>query len=250
MALFLYVFLSFFLFAAIRTIRSRLACAMKARGDKRWVEALDTFIAHYNAQPLKDTGLARRDVTKESYVEAVKKLWKAADETAVISTRVWRNIPDEIGDCIFRFKVGQRVYLSQSAIPSGVAEDKDPNKRKGAASIFFKKTEHGNYWCNRIFVIFSRYLQTCSNFHFAPVYTVNSTRISMVYQSEIIECEEAVEEEEEEEEPAAAPPTDAATESGRTTRKKVPKPPATLTLAATRERRTGFKPQRVSERKK
>jgi hypothetical protein len=61
---------------------------------------------------MKGTNIRRKDITRKNYEDAISQLYKLKDPTAIMTTSVWKRIPKSIADRIFKFKVGQRVFLS------------------------------------------------------------------------------------------------------------------------------------------
>ena len=147
---------------------------MLARKSNRWIETLQNVVTDYNAQPRPGTHIPRKDIDKDNYMKMLSQLWRTVDPDSVISMRVFDNIPDEIGDVIFKFKVGDKVTLSHESVIGGTPYGID-NEQRTKTNTFKKKSITGNWFMKRVFTVKRRLLRSTSQFHMTPCYKISSS---------------------------------------------------------------------------
>ena len=148
---------------------------MMARKSNRWIDTLKTVVDDYNAKPRLGTTFPRKDITEENYIKMLGELWKSPDPDSLISLKVYDDIPDEIGDVIFRFKVGDSVTLSSEAVIGGTPYVHEGNQKKTQPTSFKKKSVTGSWFLKRVFKIKRRMLRATSRFHMTPCYKISSS---------------------------------------------------------------------------
>jgi hypothetical protein len=90
---------------------------MKVRKDNNWIIPLNNYLRIYNKNSMKGTKRSKKSINKRNYEQAVLELFKTKDYSAIVQLSSWKDIPDEIASKIFKFKVGQRVFLELSSDP-------------------------------------------------------------------------------------------------------------------------------------
>jgi hypothetical protein len=103
--------------SGISRIKKYCSRSMKVRKDNNWIIPLNNYLRIYNKNSMKGTKRSKKSINKRNYEQAVLELFKTKDYSAIVQLSSWKDIPDEIASKIFKFKVGQRVFLELSSDP-------------------------------------------------------------------------------------------------------------------------------------
>lgn len=158
-------------------MKTYLETAMKANKSKCWIQFIDGILTKHNSRNVTGCRNFRRDsVTKENYLELLKKKYKTSEPEALLNLSVVSNFSPRMGDLLFKYSVGDRVLY----------ENKADYTTKTGRGAFDKISILGAYGMEKKYTVVKRLLKTSANFYHVPAYNLSGLGKHLVYESEII----------------------------------------------------------------
>jgi hypothetical protein len=96
-------------------VKTKLTELMQANNSNNWIQYLPTICLDYNSQIIKGTKLRRMDITSTNYLTYVNQLYRQSDASMYFNSFSMGKFSPEMARRVFRYSVGQRVYLSRAA---------------------------------------------------------------------------------------------------------------------------------------
>lgn len=129
---------------AVKYLKSRCNVSMKFNKKFRWVDYLAAITSEYNSKVIKGTKFKRSEVNQNNFHEFMKQRWgKHYNERRTHASIDGRSL-GELADKIFKFKLRQKVLLSQ---------------RLDKSRVFNKTTTEG-YYDPTVYYVIRRMLKT------------------------------------------------------------------------------------------
>lgn len=170
---------SFLAERGIRTAKEALSIACSMNKSKKWTEFIEPFLKSYNSKRIKGTTYKRSSVNRNNYMDFLRQVLKADDASIFFNVSSFsdKSLSGKNASKIWKFKVGEKVLLSQSADYT-----LDPKN-------FPKKSVTGAYPSGVIYEVTSRKLKTTSDMFLTPVYEIKGPKGEMsgiYYQTELV----------------------------------------------------------------
>jgi hypothetical protein len=153
--------------------RLSMALELNKKGDKNWVQHIDSIVNDYNEQFIKGTNIRRRDASKKNYMQILEQKLKTKDPTPYFNLAVSGDFSPQLAAKLFKYRVGQRVLLAIRADYTADVID------KGA---FYKPTVRGNF--GKVYTISERLLKSNSDLFLSVVYRLQELD-GLFYDSEL-----------------------------------------------------------------
>jgi hypothetical protein len=160
----------------IRYVKEKLSQALEIKQTKNWIQFVNNIVKEYNSERIEGTSFKRSTITTLNFNEFLnqrlklnrhsalqKKIKLSNDATLLInSARIYsRFISKEWNKSIFKFDVGDKVYLARRA---------DWKNQK--TGLFFK-TSHWGTFGPSVYTVVNRHLRATKNFKgYVPVYSL------------------------------------------------------------------------------
>jgi hypothetical protein len=145
----------------IKYLKTRMSLALKASGEKRWVDLLPVIVDDYNSKPIPGTGgIKRNSVSKGNYVSMLERLYQSEDPGSLNNIANSANYSKRVARSLWKFEIGDLVVLAKSVDYS--------RKKKGA---FDKKSVKGSFG-SRVYEITGRRLKSNGKHFLVAVYSV------------------------------------------------------------------------------
>ena len=135
----------------IRFLKERLSIAgggeKGEEGRKDWRKLLPGLLDDYNSRKIPGTGVVRKSVTKDNFLDLLSEIYKSDDPSALFNISAGSNVTRETGKALWRIEVGQKVLVDRTANYKDAKKTFDKPSVTGA---FGKKvyTVSGRGWKN------------------------------------------------------------------------------------------------------
>lgn len=157
--------------------RLSMALANNPRGDNRWVDRVAKIVAEHNGQAVTGTGVARKDVNKDNYLEVVAQRGKTSDPVAMLNLGAASgdSFSEEVRKKLWKYAAGQRVLVAK----------KSTHAEKPGGGAFHKSSVEGDY-SFKSYVVDRLLMRHSADQVLVPMYKLRGLSSSVFYEGDLI----------------------------------------------------------------
>lgn len=144
-----------------RWLKQKLSASMALAGSKDWVSRLDKYVASHNAKYIKGTNYRRSDAQPSDYFRIMMQKYNTDQPGMLVNISASKNYTPEMKRKLWRFKVGDKVYLSARA----------NYETEFKTGTFFKPSVVGA-WRSRVYVVDQLFLKNAGLAWLVPTYKI------------------------------------------------------------------------------